>query len=282
MKSILLTVFISIYFISFSNDIPYEEKNYLASISSFNVLRLGQNKKKYNDLANVISEFDIVGLIEVLNKSGVEKLVDSINNISQEKWDYHISSYSVGTRRYKEYYAYIYKRKKVKFIKSRGYFKDKNNDFIREPYGADFKINNFDFTFVLLHSIYGKHKSLRVAEAEALPKVYDYFQNLDKKENDILIGGDFNLSVRNQGFKSLLSHKDNIINCISPNLKTTIGTKKLANQYDNIFISKKYTKEYNKISGTIDYTNNHYKYCRKYISDHLPVFIEVSTDLDDD
>jgi len=282
MKSIFLTIFISIYFISFSANNPYFSKDSTAYISSFNVLRLGQNQKNYTELASIVSEFDIIGLIEVSNKNGVEKLVDNMNKISKEKWDYHIASYPVGTRKYKEYYAYVYKINRVKFIKSRGYFKDKNNDFIREPYGADFKINNFDFTFILLHSIYGKRKSFRVAEAEALPKVYEYFQNLDKKENDILIGGDFNLSIRNEGFKSLLSHRDNVINCISPNLKTTIGTKKLANQYDNIFVSKKYTKEYNNISGTIDYTNGNYEYCRKYISDHLPIFIEVNTDSDDD
>ncbi|MDP0488723.1 MAG: endonuclease/exonuclease/phosphatase family protein [Fusobacterium sp. JB021] len=282
MKTIFLTIFISINFISFSKDNHYNKRKNVGYISTFNVLRLGKNKKNYIELSNIISEFDIVGLVEVINKSGIEKLVDTINNFSSEKWDFHISSYPVGTRKYKEYYAYVYNTKKVKFLKSRGFFKDKKHDFIREPYGADFKINNFDFTFILLHSIYGKHKSLRVAEAEALPKVYNYFQNMDKQENDIILGGDFNLSVRNRGFKTLFSHKDNIINCISPNLKTTMSSKKLANQYDNIFISKKYTKEYNDVSGTIDYTNGNYYYSRKYISDHLPIFIEVSIDFDDD
>ncbi|MFK4785609.1 endonuclease/exonuclease/phosphatase family protein [Fusobacterium sp. MFO224] len=282
MKAIFLTIFISIYFISFSKDTPYNKKENTGYISTFNVLRLGKNEKDYEKLSDIVSEFDIVGLVEVINRSGVEKLIDMINKSSSEKWDYHISSYPVGSRKYKEYYAYVYNTKRVKFLKSRNFFKDKDHDFIREPYGADFKINNFDFTFVLLHSIYGKHKSLRVAEAEALPKVYTYFQNMDKKENDIVIGGDFNLSIRNQGFKPLLSHKDNIINCISPNLKTTMSSKRLANQYDNIFISKKYTKEYNNISGTINYTNNNYSYSRKYISDHLPIFIEISTNFDDD
>lgn len=278
-KKILLFILLS--FISYSNNEIYNNNN-IGYIASFNVLKLGEYNKNYELLSDIIREFDIVGLLEVSNKYGVEKLVDTINEVSSEKWDFHISPYPVGTKKYKEYYAFLYNTKKVKFFKSRGFFKDQNKDFIRTPYGADFKINNFDFTFVLLHSIYGKNKSFRVAEAEALPKVYDYFQSLDLYENDILIGGDFNLSVRNQGFETFLSHKDNIINCISPNIKTTIGTKKLANQYDNIFISKKYTKEYSGVSGAIDFTNNNYKESRKYISDHLPIFIEVLTEFDDD
>lgn len=171
---------------------------------------------------------------------------------------------------------------KVNFIKSRGFYKDKGDKFIREPYGADFKIGEFDFTFVIIHAIYGKNKSVRIAEAMNLPKVYDYFQNLDEKENDIIIGGDFNLSVRSEGFSNLLNHEDKIINCISPNMKTTIGTKGYANQYDNIFISEIYTKEFTGRSGGIDTANGNYKKTREVISDHIPVFIEADTSKDDD
>ena len=74
---------------------------------------------------------------------------------------------------------------------------------------------------------------------------------------------------------------DNIIYCISPNLKTTIGTKGLANQYDNIFISK-YTSEFMGRSGALDFTNGNYKKAREEVSDHLPIFIEVDISKDDD
>lgn len=274
MKKLYFLFFVVFHFFSFAENKAY--------ISSFNVLRLGASKKNYESLANIVKEFDIVGLIEVSNKSGVEKLVDSVEKISGLDWSYHIASYPVGSKKYKEYYGYIFRNDKVKFLKSHGYFKDSENDFIREPYGADFKINNFDFTFILIHSIYGKKKSFRIAEAESLPKVYDYFQKINGDENDIILCGDFNLSVRSPGFYPLLSHEDKISNLISPNLKTTIGKNKLANQYDNIFISKKYTKEFTGLSGTLDFTQNNFELSRKEISDHLPVFIEVDTSIDDD
>lgn len=276
MKKFILALFICI------SSLIYSSPEGKAYIGSFNALHLGEAKKDYKELSNILVLLDIIGLEEVLNKKGVETLVDELEKNTNEKWGYHISPYPVGTKKYKEYYAYIWKENKVKFLKSKGFFKDNEDKFIREPYGADFKIGEFDFTFILLHSIYGKKKSQRIAEAMNLDKVYDYFQNMDKKENDIIIGGDFNLSVRSEGFNNLLNHKDKIINCISPNMKTTIGPDGYANQYDNIFISKIYTKEYTGISGGIDTANNNYKKTRKLISDHIPIFIEVNTSKDDD
>lgn len=276
MKKILTIFFI---FVSMA---VYGSPDGKAYIGSFNALHLGESRKDYKELSNILVLLDIIGLQEVSNREGVETLVDELSKNTNEKWDYHISPYPVGTKKYKEYYAYIWKKDKVNFIKPRGFYKDKGDKFIREPYGADFKIGEFDFTFVIIHAIYGKNKSVRIAEAMNLPKVYDYFQNLDEKENDIIIGGDFNLSVRSEGFSNLLNHEDKIINCISPAMKTTIGTKGYANQYDNIFISEIYTKEFTGRSGGIDTANGNYKKTRELISDHIPVFIEADTLKDDD
>lgn len=281
---IKLKNFIFIFFVIFLSFSTFlysapEGKTYIAS---FNALRLGENRKDYKELSKALILLDIVGLVEVSNREGVETLVDELEKYTHEKWDYHISPYPVGTRKYKEYYAYIWKKDKVQFLKSRGFYADKGNKFIREPYGADFKIGEFDFTFIIIHSIYGKNKSVRIAEAMNLDKVYDHFQNMDKNENDIIIAGDFNLSVRSEGFSNLLNHKDKIVNCISPNMKTTIGTKGYANQYDNIFISEIYTKEYTGISGGIDTAGNNYKEAREKISDHIPIFMEADITKDDD
>lgn len=276
MKKFILAIFICIF------SFIYASPKDVAYIGSFNALRLGESEKDYKELSNILNLLDLVGLEEVSNREGVERLLDELEKNTHTKWDYHISPYPVGTKKYKEYYAFIWKEDKVKFLKSKGFYKDIGDKFIREPYGADFKIGEFDFTFIIIHSIYGKNNSVRVAEAMNLDKVYDYFQDSDEKENDIIIGGDFNLSVRSEGFSNLLNHKDKIINCISPNMKTTIGTKGYANQYDNIFISEIYTTEYTGRSGGIDTAAGNYKKTRKVISDHIPIFIEVDTTKDDD
>lgn len=253
-----------------------------ANIGVYNTLRLGRGKKNYELMAKGIKNLDLVGLVEVMNRNGIESLVDSLNKVSKEKWTYHLSPYGVGTGKYKEYYGYVYKKNKVKLIKPEGFFPDKNDWFIREPYGATFKIDNFDFTLILCHSIFGKKQSQRRAEAFKIDDVYDYFQNKDKNEQDIIIGGDFNLSGRDEAFEQLLNHKDNIIYTLDPSIKTTIGTKGFASSYDNIFLSLKYTGEFTGKAGAIDITRGKYKETRKEVSDHIPIFINVLTGEDDD
>lgn len=275
MKKIILLLSFFIFSITYSEEVY---------ISSFNTLRLGKVKKDYNHIAKAILPFDIVGLVEVMNEKGIQALTDELNFLDKEnKWKYFIAPYPVGTDDYKEYYGYVYKESKVTFLNSLGYFPDEKNDFIREPFAANFKIQNFDFTFVLMHSIYGKKLSQRQLEASLLSNVYDYFQEKNGNENDILIAGDFNLPANDEGFKNLLSHKDEIIYTIDPlNIKTTIGTKGFANSYDNIFISKKYTSEFKGRSGAIDITKDNFIRTRKEVSDHLPIFIVIDAEQDDD
>ncbi|MGL4954973.1 MAG: endonuclease/exonuclease/phosphatase family protein, partial [Cetobacterium sp.] len=121
LKNIFLFLFLSI--LTFSNSL---EKNNEAYIASFNALRLGKGEKDYSHLAKSIEPFDIVGLVEVMNKKGLYKLLSEVEKISASKWGYEISPYPVGTAEYKEYYAFLYKKDKVKFIKSDGFYPDVN------------------------------------------------------------------------------------------------------------------------------------------------------------
>lgn len=253
-----------------------------AIIGTFNVLKLGESPKDYQILAKTIDQFDLVGLEEVITPEGLERLVKELHKNTNSKWDYHISPFPVGTRNFKEYYAYVWKKDKVKFLVSEGFYPDKDQKFIREPYGASFQIGNFDFTLVLQHAVYGKNETERRAEAFELVRVYRYFQDRDRREQDVLIGGDFNLSARDEAFSPLYEDRDHVIPGVDPSLKTTIGTHKMANSYDNIFLSKDFTQEFTGKSGAVDFTNRQYKLMRNKVSDHLPVFIIVNTDRDDD
>ena len=102
---IIFALFLGISILSLANE---------AYIASFNILRLGASKKDMPQTAKLLQGFDIVGLVEVMNKDGVEELVDELNKQSDEKWDYHISPFGVGSSKYKEYFAYVYKKDKVK------------------------------------------------------------------------------------------------------------------------------------------------------------------------
>jgi endonuclease/exonuclease/phosphatase family metal-dependent hydrolase len=270
-KKILLILSI-LSFVSFSST---------AKIASFNALRLGESNKDYKLMANVISQFELIGLVEVMNKNGIENLVRALEKETVQKWGYHISPYSVGSSNYKEYYGYVWQKDKVEFIKESGFYPNED-EYSREPYGADFKIGNFDFTLVLVHIIFGKDEAGRRSEIFKLNRVYDHFQNQDLDENDIIIAGDFNFIAFDESFENLLNHKDKIIYVIDPVIKTTLGANKLSSSYDNMFLSLIYTDEFTGKSGAVDFTDERYKEMKEKISDHLPIFIEVDITEDDD
>lgn len=276
-KGKLLSIIFALFFILSTLSLADE-----AYIASFNILRLGVAKKDMVQTAKILKGFDIVGLVEVINRDGVEELVDELNKQSDEKWDYHISPFGVGSSKYKEYFAYVYKKDKVKFIKSEGFYKNGKSSLLREPYGATFQIGNFDFTFVLVHTIYGNNESQRKAENYKMVDVYNYFQDRDEKENDILIAGDFNLYALDESFRPLYKHADKITYAIDPAIKTTIGAKGRANSYDNFFFSQKYSQEFTGSSGALDFSGDNPKLMREIVSDHIPVFIVVETSKDDD
>jgi len=270
---------IIVIFISLSIFI-YGEVSYIAS---YNTLHLGwSDKKEYKEIAEFLSFFDLIALQEVMNERGVKQLTEALEDTGSE-WEYLISPYSVGSGEYREYYAFIWKKDRVKLIEKEGFYRgSKSSLFERPPYGATFKIGEFDFTLVNCHNIFGDSISQRRAEAIMMGDVYTYFQDLSEKEQDILIGGDFNLPAYDEAFVPLLKNTDQIYYAVNPKNKTTIGKTSLSSSYDNIFYPYKYTSEYTGNSGIIDFTNGDYKRVRKSISDHLPVFIEVYTERDDD
>lgn len=250
-------------------------------LASFNTLHLGWGEKDYTAVSEVLITYDIIGLQEVMKISGVQVLVAELKKLSNQDWDTHISEYPVGSKTYKEYYAYIWKKNKVSLIKSLGYYKEKNQyDFIREPYGAIFKTNNFDFTFVLCHLIFGNNPKYRKTEAAKLADVYEYFQQINGPEQDVIIAGDFNLPANDEGFLNLLCHSDQIKYNISPEEKTTISNRGLCSSYDNFFTSK-HTHEIVYVDVYKQYTID-YPTFRKTISDHLPIYLVIGTNIDDD
>ncbi|CAM3059221.1 endonuclease/exonuclease/phosphatase family protein [Streptobacillus felis] len=252
-------------------------------LASFNAMKLGENEKDWISMAKIVSKFDIVSIQEVMNEKGLNKLREEVKKYTNEEWGYLISDVPVGSREYKEYFGILYKKNKVNKIISLGTYQDgKSGYFIREPFGALIKSNNFDFVVVSVHSIYGKDKVEREIEASRYHKVYKYF--LDKsKEEDIILLGDFNLPANSKAFRYF---KDTfkVKEALNPNSnKTTMSDRGLANSYDNAFFNRNNLKEYTGRFGVYNYTKNNYEQVRKYISDHLVIFMEFENegDLDD-
>lgn len=245
----------------------------IIKLASFNIQRLGESEKNYTVLAKIISKFDIIAIQEVMNKEGLEELVHNLDY----KYSYVISK-PVGTKKYKEHYAILYKKTIVNEIKNIGVYEDKNNDFIREPSAFYIKSKNLDIILIPVHSIYGDDERKRIFEASKYKNVYEYFYN-KTKQDDIIILGDFNLPANDIAFDGLKNL--GLVNILDPIVdKTTISKKARANAYDNIFLNVNNLESFTKRYGVYDYSLNNYEIIRRYISDHLPIFIEMDNNKD--
>ncbi|AKC95885.1 endonuclease [Sneathia vaginalis] len=264
MKKILIALILFIQLISFSKNI---------TLASFNAERLGESKKDYDAFCKIISKFDIIALEEVMNNKGLEELKQRLNNYN------YIMTKAVGTKKYKEHYAVIYRKDSVDIIKDLGSYIDKDDDFIREPSGFYIKSNKLDMVLIPVHSVFGKNEKQRAYEASQYKKVYKYFFN-KTHQDDIIILGDFNLPANDKAF-SILKKDFNLVNILNPiEDKTTLSKKGLANSYDNIFLNLKNLKAFTKRYGVYNFTKSNYEQVRKYISDHLLIFIELNNERD--
>ena len=290
LKNVIYLIFMSIFFI-LCGILYFNKKNIKKNdninkgtimLASFNVLRLGEKEKDYRILAKIISKFDIIGLEEVMNEKGLKKLRGYLEKETKSKWEYFISENSVGSENYREYYGYIYKKDLIDEQKPLGFYDEKNeNEFMREPYGMYFKVKNFDFVFILAHSIFGDKEKQRVIEASNYINVYEYFMK-KSKETDIIIAGDFNLPGNDFGFRNL-KLRYNVEPLLDADVElTTFSDTKLVSSYDNFFINKSFTTEFTGKRGVYNFLNNKNKYMKQYISDHLLIFSEYNINEDRD
>ena len=250
-------------------------------IASFNAMRLGEKEKNYEVMAKVLSNFDLIGIEEVMHEKGLKKLKAHLVKLTGEKWEYIISENSVGSEGYREYYGYIYRKKKFQEARRIGFYKEKNeNEFMRQPYGAYFKSGNFDFVYVICHSIFGDKETQRLIEASNSINVYEYFLK-KSEESDIIIAGDFNVPADSSAFRNL-SEKVGVSYLLSPEENpTTLSDERLVSSYDNFFINREKTREFLENSGVYNFVkSDNYAIIKKYISDHLPIFSEYSIEYD--
>ena len=206
------------------------------SIATFNIRIFSNNSRNDKELykiCEIIKDFNFLAIQEVRDAKILDRTVSMLKNQFDLDYNY-IASQKVGTEKVKEIYAYIYRTDKVLLIENIGIYPDPQDVFIREPFIALFKADNFDFYVITIHSIYGDCVCERRVEATKLAEVYSIIQDRDD-ENDVLLVGDFNLGPDDIGFKALKTLPSMIF--VNDNLPTTIKD----NLYDNIWFQAEYT-----------------------------------------
>jgi len=258
------------------------------TIASWNVWNLGADSD-VADRAAVIAQFDIVALQEIEAIGGLDRLLAQVELDTGLDWERVVST-RVGEGNAAEYYAFLYQTDRVAFVEcSSGVYPEPTpDDFSREPFFATFRAGSFDFTLITVHITWGLLASLRTAECQRLADVWQYVQDLDPNENDLILMGDFNRD------KPTHSAFDRLDDLGLEALVTTTGTRTTFGRtltggswYDHMWIDPAYTSaEWTGQAGVSlpgnDSTGEGCAQALKGVSDHCPVWGVFSTTTDDD
>lgn len=245
-------------------------------VAAFNIYFLGSRtvSKDYDRLAEVLSEYSIIGIQEIIDKEGVDLLRDALNDKTGVKWEYHISNDPKGNPNRPQYFGFLWRSDHIDEYEDCGEYVGEER-FYRTPYGMRFTSGKLDFIFVIAHLSHQQFDTSR--EVSVLVNVYDYYLNIFDDEDDVIIGGDFNLESTHESFETLFKHENKLKLAVDVDTPTTVKKYSLGRSIDNIIFSETLTKESTGISGATDFTNGNYSNAKWTISDHLPVWIELST-----
>uniref|UniRef100_H3DKK9 Deoxyribonuclease n=1 Tax=Tetraodon nigroviridis TaxID=99883 RepID=H3DKK9_TETNG len=215
-------------------------------IASFNAQRFGLRKAQDPDvlstLIKIVSRYDIIVILEVVDVSGasVKLLLKELNRAnSTHHYALQISS-RLGRNRYKEQFLFLYRDDVVDLTDCYQY-EDKRADdldaFAREPYILHFKPHNTVLKNIVLIPVRISPNDTE-QELDELYEVFLFVKDKWKTEN-IMILGDFcadGMYVTHKQMKELRLRSDNNFHwLIGDDMDTTSDTSK-EHTYDRIVV----------------------------------------------
>lgn len=245
-------------------------------VAAFNLQVFGVTKAEKPEVMDVLSRivrnYDVIAVQEIRDASqtALPSLVSTVNSLGSPQYNYVVSE-RLGRTTSKEQYAYLYNTQTVQVIGTPYTYPDTNDLFEREPYVANFKMENGNFDFVLI----AIHADPDTAEQEIsdLPMVVEEAKSRYQGEGDFVILGDLNADCDyfDENSQSPLRSGDYqwiIDNGIDTTTKATTCT------YDRIVISNPARADFTGDSGIFRFDE---AYSLNYdsttaVSDHYPVF----------
>lgn len=246
------------------------------SICSWNLENFGKSKSAstIEFVANTLKNYDVIAVVEVVAGNGgaqaVAALVDALNR-KGAKWDYSISNPTSSTNKYEiERYAFIWKTSKLKKIGDAWLEKKYSSEIAREPYFITLENEKKQFTVCAFHALpKNKQPETEIKYFKFLPAEYPTL--------NLIFCGDFNCPQSHSVFSPLKSmgYASAMVGQKTSLKQKCVGDQCLASEYDNFYFKK---DRYNVLrAGIIAFYKSFsdLKEARK-ISDHVPIFLEVS------
>ncbi len=245
-------------------------------VLSWNLKRLGHGKKRMDLVARMLAREDVAVLQEVMTPAGVHRLLAHLPG-----WSAVISPRAVGRGGYAEHYAVLYRRARVRLLRSFT-VDDPSDQFVREPFVVCLKVRAFDFCVVTVHVVFGRTVGPRNAEIEALGPLLDRLMRRSR-ERDWLVVGDFNRPARAGCWGPLAERGWTMARLPVP---TSISARGYRNDYDHLLLNPRHTREWTREAERLDFVTSlcrgNFAWCLAQVSDHAPIYAAFSTAGPDD
>ena len=249
----------------------YPEKACLKMASwNIRILSKKRNAAALARIAAILRDYDFISILEVRDQEVIAQLCLLLAQYGKQ-YSYELSP-PLG-RKIKERYCFLYNRQRIRVLIPGQVFPDPEDKFIREPYYATFVCDQFDFTFISTHVIWGKTVGERRREITELARVFRYIQDQDPYENDVILAGDFNRSPKDDLAFAALKSIPNMIYLFAEPERTMIGD---TNLYDNIWFQKNFVREFMNHKGMVRFDEVDFagdrRLASKVVSDHRPIW----------
>lgn len=279
--------------------IPASKLDETLNIATWNIRELGKKRRSQaaiHYIAEIIGQFDLVGIVELRdNLADLNRILPILGPY----WDTIYSDAILDPGGNRERICYVYDTRAVRFngmaaeaspprIK-RGDEYISDESWWRAPYVASFKAGNYDFLAFTTHVRWGDRDAPRQQEIQGLANWLGAKVNEKYAEDkDIIVMGDFNIPSRNDPmFAAITSTGLEIPKAL---IQDEFGTNLARDKrYDQILHFARYPDNFTNAGGVVDfYASDHtplfpgiskadFTY---QMSDHLPLWIQINTDID--
>ena len=280
-------------------NIPSSKLDETLNIATWNVREFGKKRRSeaaIHYIAEIIGQFDFVGLVELRdNLTDLNRLLPILGPY----WDAIYSDVMTDAGGNRERICYLFDSRAVCFngmaaeatpprVK-RGTEYVADDSWWRSPYVATFKAGNFDFIAFTTHVRWGESDAARLKEIQGLANwVGAKAAEKTAEDRDIIVMGDFNIPSRTDPmFAAMTSTGLQIPKALA---KDEFGSNLARDKrYDQILHMPRYPETFTNAGGVVDFYASDHKPLFPALtkeeftfqmSDHLPLWIQMNTDID--
>ncbi len=279
--------------------IPSSKLDETLNIATWNIREFGKKKRTeaaIHYIAEIIGQFDLVAIVELRDNLGD---LQRILPILGPYWDVIYSDMIPDAGGNRERICYVFDTRAVCFnglaAQATPPRQKKGTEYINEtgwwraPYVASFKAGNYDFMAFTTHVRWGDSDAARLAEIQLLANwLGAKFKEPYAEDKDIIVMGDFNIPSRTDPmFQALISKGLQIPKALAADdFGSNLARDK---RYDQILHYSTMADTFTNAGGVLDFYASDHKPLFPdldklaftfQMSDHLPLWIQINTDIE--